>query len=105
MEKRLYPGTETGSCNVNICPLANVCQLRLDFSKFDISQPSAETSLTLAVKSLNGVISRKFTNVQLELWGYKRDVTAAGEQKKVSSSVSYNIVALIRLSQVTSTKE
>jgi len=50
-------GTETGSCNVNICPLAGVCQLRLDFSKFDISQPSAETSATLAVKSLNGAIN------------------------------------------------
>jgi len=50
-------GTETGSCNVNICPLAEVCQLRLDFSKFDISQPSAETSATLAVKSLNGAIN------------------------------------------------
>ena len=53
-------GTETGACNVNICPLEGVCQLRLDFSKFDISQPSTEASLTLAVKSLNGAINRKF---------------------------------------------
>ncbi len=68
--KLSHPGTETGSCNVNICPLADVCQLRLDFSKFDISQPSAEASATLAVKSLNGAINRKFTNVKLVKLSY-----------------------------------
>ena len=33
-------GTETGACNAKICPKHGVCQLRLDFSKFDIGQPS-----------------------------------------------------------------
>jgi len=52
-------GTETGSCNVNICPGDHICQLRLDFSKFDISQPSVQASLDpaeIALTLLNGVI-------------------------------------------------
>merc|ERR1711976_1015967 len=34
-------GTDTGSCNVQICPREHICQLRLDFSKFDIIQWSS----------------------------------------------------------------
>lgn len=52
-------GTDTGSCNVQICPREHICQLRLDFSKFDISQPSVQASLDPAMfnfKLFNGVV-------------------------------------------------
>jgi len=51
-------GTETGACNAKICAKSGVCQLRLDFPKFDIAQPS--NSVALAGEFLlNGVVVKE----------------------------------------------
>lgn len=49
-------GTEIGACNAKICAPPGICQLRLDFSKFDIAQPSKST--TKVALLLNGVIGK-----------------------------------------------
>ena len=55
-------GTETGACNAKVCAKSGVCQLRLDFPKFDIAQPS--NSVALAGEFLlNGAVISKFSNL------------------------------------------
>jgi len=47
-------GTEQGACNAKICAKPGVCQLRLDFPKFAIGQPSVST--VSAFNTLQGTI-------------------------------------------------
>ena len=61
----LASGTETGSCNVKMCPAKNVCQLRLDFAAFNIAQPS--TSMTKVEKAVLGTILRELTFIPAKL--------------------------------------